>query len=514
LNQKENISAQLLKHKEWMFFALLLFFVYSLVPDYGISWDEPMQHKLGKYTVEYITSDTDSLFQFKDKVYGPAWEILPAIAEKCSRTTNPRSIFLQRHYFNVTAWWASCVLMFYLILTVFGHKKYAWLGLAMFICTPRLFAHAFFNSKDIPLLFATILSTYAVLRWFKRPGSATAAGTALAMAWATDIRITGILLPVLMLFLMPFTGAISRKHLITLPIFIIVYLMGVYMFWPYLWSNPAKRFAESFEWMSRFPWDDPVLFEGSYIASPDLPWWYLLEWQAISLPETYVFLYISAWFIFIFYFLKRPRSFLNEHRAVAWAAGLASAPLVAVWIFDSNVYDDWRHLYFTYPGMLLLMLFALQQAEKSYHRITLLLNGLIIIQLLFTAWGMVRWHPNQQVYFNSFAGNNPLEKYDGDYWGLSYKQGFEWILNNHPGISTYCPSNRAGLFGYMILNPQDTSRLKPAAWDKAEWFLNNHRFEEQKVIFDNISYIVESYGNEILTISKMKPTSSADTSFR
>ena len=276
------------------------------------------------------------------------------------------------------------------------------------------------------------------------------------------------------------------------------------MFWPYLWMNPLERFGDAFEWMSRFPWDDPVLFEGIYTASPDLPWWYLPEWQAISLPESYLFLYGAGWIIFLSFFVRNPIQFLRENHMLTWSAGICSAPLVAVWIFDSNVYDDWRHLYFTFPGMIVLMIFAIQNLIKLNSMIGNVVTLLLISHILYTGVLMIRWHPHQQVYFNEFAGKMPLEKYDGDYWGLSYKQGFEWILRNNEGINTFCPSNRAGLFAYMILTPEDTLRLKPASWNKAQWFLNNHRFEKQKFPATDIQFRVLSYGNEILSVSRMR----------
>ena len=39
-------------------------------------------------------------------------------------------------------------------------------------------------------------------------------------------------------------------------------------------------------------------------------------------------------------------------------------------------------------------------------------------------------HPYQQTFFNFLAGENPMLNFEGDYLGLGYRKGFEWIVDN------------------------------------------------------------------------------------
>ena len=43
---------------------------------------------------------------------------------------------------------------------------------------------------------------------------------------------------------------------------------------------------------------------------------------------------------------------------------------------------------------------------------------------------IIKTHPHQHVYFNIFAGKDPMLSYEGDAWGSCYRQGLEWIVEN------------------------------------------------------------------------------------
>jgi hypothetical protein len=55
---------------------------------------------------------------------------------------------------------------------------------------------------------------------------------------------------------------------------------------------------------------------------------------------------------------------------------------------------------------------------------------LFIVSLTVTSLQMIRYHPHQYAYFNFLAGKSVGQKFDLDYWGLSYRDGLEYIVNN------------------------------------------------------------------------------------
>ncbi|GAJ22942.1 unnamed protein product, partial [marine sediment metagenome] len=65
---------------------------------------------------------------------------------------------------------------------------------------------------------------------------------------------------------------------------------------------------------------------------------------------------------------------------------------------------------------------------------------------------MIKNHPHQNVYFNFFAGKNIKERFELDYWGLSYKQALEYVLENDSSeIINIQVSQHPGVYNQFIL---------------------------------------------------------------
>jgi len=55
-----------------------------------------------------------------------------------------------------------------------------------------------------------------------------------------------------------------------------------------------------------------------------------------------------------------------------------------------------------------------------------------------TAYDMRSLHPYQYIYFNRLSGGlrRQANRFETDYWGLSYREGFDWVVHNvDPGRS-------------------------------------------------------------------------------
>ncbi|MBA2406462.1 MAG: hypothetical protein H0V65_00495 [Chitinophagales bacterium] len=55
---------------------------------YGISWDEPIQRKLGNANWNYMTHEDDSLFHLINKYQGPFAEFMEVLPEKIFQLPN------------------------------------------------------------------------------------------------------------------------------------------------------------------------------------------------------------------------------------------------------------------------------------------------------------------------------------------------------------------------------------------------------------------------------------------
>jgi len=106
-------------------------------------------------------------------------------------------------------------------------------------------------------------------------------------------------------------------------------------------------------------------------------------------------------------------------------------PILSIIYMKSVVYDDWRHVYFVYPSLVLLALWAFSKLLET--NVAKILQILVVIQIIGVAAFMIRNHPFQQVYFNRFvshAQESHRKNFDFDYWGASYKQGLDYIMQH------------------------------------------------------------------------------------
>ena len=89
---------------------------------------------------------------------------------------------------------------------------------------------------------------------------------------------------------------------------------------------------------------------------------------------------------------------------------------------------------------------------------------------------MVHDHPFQELYFNSFVSHSPqylLKNYDLEYWGCSYKQGFERLLasDSSKTIKVNCSFKRLFDNNVMFLPEKDRQRLQYADLNDAAYFI-------------------------------------------
>tara|TARA_B100000003_G_scaffold25412_1_gene20265 strand:+ start:111 stop:500 length:390 start_codon:yes stop_codon:yes gene_type:complete len=92
---------------------------------------------------------------------------------------------------------------------------------------------------------------------------------------------------------------------------------------------------------------------------------------------------------------------------------------------------------------------------------------------------MIKNHPHQYVYFNSFAGKDIKNKFDMDYWGLSYKENFDYLLENDSSDEILIWNSSAIKIFYPLLsiNEKDRTRIikvkfKEDKFDAKYWITN------------------------------------------
>ena len=105
----------------------------------------------------------------------------------------------------------------------------------------------------------------------------------------------------------------------------------------------------------------------------------------------------------------------------------------------------------------------------------------LVANVCSTVVFMIRSHPHQCVYFNSFVGGikGAAGKYEMDYWGLSYRKLLESLLerDRRAGVAVYA-LNEPGLYNSFVLPAAERERLRyTEAVGSADYYITNFRWE-------------------------------------
>lgn len=410
----------------------------SIYQDYGMSWDEPFQRHLGQMSWEYVFNGSHELLTAPDRNYGSGFELVLMFFEKRLKLSDTRDIYLMRHLVNHLLFLVSCFSVYVLGLRLFKNRFLACLGMLLLLTAPRIYAHSFFNSKDIPALSLFIIAITAAQAAFEKRSAFLFFIVGLLCGYTTSIRIVGITLGLIILLFQVIDLVLAAKRkegtgkrVLSFFLFVFGFCLSLVAFWPYLWQAPIARFAESYRVMTHYGWAGKVLFNGTFVSAASLPWNYVPVWFGITLPVVWLAAGIGGIIWLIVNALKQPAYFLqnNNDRFLILLLISFAGPITAVILFHSVVYDDWRHLYFVYPSFVLLGVYCINKLWQT--KIKTIVAGLCLLQVGGVVYFMVKNHPFQQVYFNELVSHDKeylQDNYEMDYWGCAFKQGLEHVL--------------------------------------------------------------------------------------
>ncbi|GGF04591.1 hypothetical protein [Hymenobacter cavernae] len=522
------------------FFSLLLLVGLLLVRDYGLSVDEnqsrhngmlSLKHVCDMFWPEFVQRDEQAfayyqqydLRDYYDRDYGVAFEMPVSFFERLLGLESQRSIFWFRHLCTFLVCMGGVGAVYQLVARRFKNWRLGLLGALFLVLSPRLFAEFFYNDKDAVFMALFAIGTNTAVRFIERPTLGRALWHALACAITIDVRIMGVLLPlatIAMLALRTIRGEYQQYGTGRLAIGAGFYLMLlpalVVGFWPYLWDAPLQNFLDAFHKMAKFRWGGQVLYMGRMVSAASLPWHYALIWIFITTPVLYVVAFITG-VICIWRELKRRGWRVLYGSDEEWQdllfLGLTLAPLLAVVVLRSVLYDGWRQLYFIYPTFLLVAmrgLVALFRWKPQGQWATYwpkLMRSLLVLSIVTTAAQIAWLHPQQQVYFNFLPGRHLEQKFEMDYWSLSYRWGLEWITkhDDRPVIYVNAPMEGSVELNRWMLDEYAAERIKFVAEpEKADYFMTTYRWHPEPYPYQNEVARLEAGKRRVLSIFRIK----------
>jgi hypothetical protein len=490
-------------------FGIFLCVAIATVGGYGISWDEPIQRELGLLNYEYIFNSNKQLLTNQDRGMGMAFELPLIFIEKWLGLTDTRDIYIARHLFTHLFFLLSIVCGYVLVLKIFRSRWLATLAFLMLALQPRIYAHSFFNSKDVPFLSVFLIAMLCLYVAFSKKKVLPFMLLGFVAGYATAIRIIGVvwLAPVAILLL---ADVVSKRQTLMQILknggaFIVMFLLSIYVCWPVLWGNPISNFIECYTLLSNLKAGGPILFDGIAYPGDKLPAGYMPLWFCITMPEVWLLTGVAGLFIaMVAPFRKRADGFMNR-QLLAYVFLFVVPPAVLI-ATGAAIIDDWRHLYFIYPAFVMLGVYAVYRAQQG--RMARYINILLAAQVLYAGVVCISIYPYQQVYFNFIEPRKEeffRRHFDYDYWGCAYADALKYLLahDNRPYFRIYGESQLVD--NAILMLPAEQRKRFIHVWktDDPDYFITNYRGTSDDPPYP-LYHAIQRQNNSLLGIYRMK----------
>jgi len=395
---------------------------------FGVTWDEKSRHHYGELIWDFYTGvrGREAFPETGGHLYGGLFDLLAVAAEHVF----PGNRYVIRHVIGAIFGWFGIVYAGRLAGRFFG----AWsavITLALLTLSPRFFADAMNNPKDLPFAAMSVVALYYISlmspRW---PYLSLGTGIKMAvpLALALSIRAGALLYAGYAGMLAGAFFLAERQYdwrrllhlsLRLLGLLAAVLVMGT-VAWPWAQENPFIRPIIGLLGFSSYDYGGMVLFRGVEYVAFKLPWTYVPTWLAISTPPVVLLGVLLS--------LAPQPSGARWPRAALWFVVLL--PIAMIVLRGSTIYDGIRHLLFTYPPLVILAAsgYAVWLSPAAGRGRQLAAGVLLAVGLADIAIFNVRAFPNQIVYFNQVAGGpkGAFLRYDMDYWGNCLLEAVDW----------------------------------------------------------------------------------------
>ena len=510
--------------------ALFAIAGFVVLDDYGVTGDEATQRRIARVNADYIaTGDAERLNYLDYRYYGIAFEMPLLLAERALGLQDSRHIYLTRHLLTHLLFIAGGFACGMLAYRMFGSHWIALLAMLLFLLHPRLYAHSFFNSKDIPFAVMLIIALYLTHRAFRRDTLGAFLLCGIGVGLAINLRPFGLmLLPMILAMravdLWQASGEERHRILASAAIFLAAALATAYIIHPYYWDNPL-RFVEGLLVFSQHPSLVDNLFMGEIHRSDAAPWNYIPVWFAITAPPMALPLGAFGAAAVCWRAITRPLAALidREIRFRILLLGCVVLPVAVVIALQSNIYNGWRQMYFLWGPFCLMAAFGLcaianNKVGRGRWKIVAwlpgwvrdggrlhmaqrpLAYGLAAFGLITTLTAMVALHPHQQVYFNALVDTKTpgalANRYDMDYWRMAQRQSLEYLLARYPNdaLRVYPKSLSA-----LILPQNDRERIVFTPPKEADFYVSQ-RVNRWNAIEPPAFHDIRAYGSAIAFI--------------
>ena len=483
----------------------------AIVDDYWAAFSaETLMRGVAIANADYIaTGDISELSQnshiLSYRHSGMAFEMPLLLAERALGLQDSRHIYLTRHLLAHLLFIAGGFACGMLAYRMVGSRWVALLAMLLFLLHPRLYAHSFFNIRDIPFAALFVIALYLTHRAFRRDTLGAFLLCGIGAGLAMELRVFGLLLPPMILAMRALdmwrAGREERKRiLMTGAAFLAAALATVYIVHPYYWENPLQ-FIDAILFLSQRSGGTNNLFMGAIYRPDAVPWNYVPVWFAITSPPVALLLGALGSAVVCRQAISRALATLTDReiRFRMTLLGCIVLPVAVVIILQGSFYQGWRLMYFLWGPFCLLASIGLRAIAnismgggiwKIGARLPVwargglarraLAYGIVGIGLATTLTAMAAMHPYEYLYFNALTDTKTPgalgERYDMDYWVLAQLQSLEYLLSRYPGDTLRVWPKRKNEVR-LILPQEDRDRVMFTLPHAADFYLLHHKQE-------------------------------------
>lgn len=433
----------------------------------GATSDEPLERTSSIINYQEITrvifhresftyiTDHPPLNEFKDRYYGVAMQLPMTLAEDLyshfrGKDMTLHQVYDMRHLYSFLVYAGALCCFYFCLKRMFHNPWLALCGCWMVFLFGRFYAHAFMNIKDMMFVSTMLLSLMCAERVFATGHKARwCLAFAFAGALMTNTRLVGALMIVCVVGAMLVQDVLNArrdpatsKPKLWRRITPYLLVMCAYPFWimmsPASWQNPLKFSIEAATLFSNYShWGGYVAFMGQIYHGYDLPWYFYIVWIALTVPLVNQLL----WFVGFGFggraaLSRRGRAAALTPKRLIMGVALAMVGLSLGYQIITNpvVYNDWRHMFFLYPLLIIFSVYGLEQLWRLGQGRRLARAALVCTlagSFAFNAYSMVRAHPFEAMLFN-VAGKPVATDFERDYWGMIKFWKPENYLREHP----------------------------------------------------------------------------------
>ena len=491
--------------------AVFLVMGVAVVGDYTVGVDTRGQQIIAERNLAFITGDADQLGAFvsgQDRYYGAAFELPLLLIERGVEWKDSRSIYLMRHLVTHGFFLIGGLCCSLLMYRLSNRRGLALVVLLLFVMQPRLYAHSFFNSKDLPFLSMFMVTLYLTHRAFRKETVGAFLLCGVSVGILTNLRIMGgMVLPAVLtmrgLDWLCGRPAQRKQVVATGAVFAGGSLATLYGLSPYLWADPFELLT-AIRTLAHHPVVVRELFQGELIGTDRLPPHFIPTWLAISTPSVTLGLgVLGATLVGGRSVLRVREALLNtDLRFGLLLLAYLTLPVVAVGVLGFHLQDTWRHMFFLHAPLCCLAGVGLQWV-RGRRRPAAVAYALVGLGVLVTGWEVVRLHPHQQVYFNAMVARTAPEylrtHYTMDPWGMSCREGLDFLRRRYPDTTVYVPIRRTR---WGMLPPADRGWIVPVRGVPGDVKIRCGKMlqKQTKLSLENALYVRKVYNSVLLTV--------------